>query len=509
MTIQTKTVSEFKGCRFLVPAYQRGYRWTKHEVTALLNDVWEFSTEGDKKYCLQPLIVKKRDDDMFEVVDGQQRLTTIYIFMKIAAQKIQSVTLPFEIEYKTRENSATFLKSLSNNMDLKSEKKKNVDYFHIVSAYEAINEWFERQENKSVEIRELNKKMYENVSFIWHELPEDEDPIAMFRKVNLGKIPLTNAELIKALLLNRDNFTEKNVNTQIEISRSWDRIEQGLYNDSFWYFLNENDPNGTRIDMLFEVLAERQNDKSNNPILKQNYFAFLVFSSILNETNDKAQFVEKLWEEVEKLYFEFQDWYDDLDKYHIIGYLVASGIRVSEILNLTKGKRKSDGKKELLNKTKHTLEKYEPLSEISYEDKNVVKKILLLFNIATLVNKSEKQNRFPFEVYKKRFWDIEHIHAIADKSGDADDALWNLTLLDSKTNREPEYAAESFDVKRRIILERESEGLFVPTCTKNVFLKAYSSKPENMDIWKDEDKQNYIEEIEKTLDIFFRGDDFE
>ncbi|MFX3636846.1 MAG: DUF262 domain-containing protein, partial [Candidatus Pristimantibacillus sp.] len=88
MAIEKKTIGALKDHRFFVPSYQRGYRWTEFEVTALLDDVSDFSSAGDQMYCIQPLIVKKRDDGSFEVVDGQQRLTTIYIFMKIAAQEI-------------------------------------------------------------------------------------------------------------------------------------------------------------------------------------------------------------------------------------------------------------------------------------------------------------------------------------------------------------------------------------------------------------------------------------
>ena len=239
MAIVTKTIGELKDYRFFVPSYQRGYRWTEHEVTALLDDIYEFSTEGNKSYCIQPLAVKNRDDGSFEVVDGQQRLTTIYIFMKIASQEIRSATPPFELEYKTRSDSAVFLKSLSDDKDLEKEKNKNIDFYHIASAYEKINHWLDSQPDKSVAIQELNTKIRKNVFFIWYELPIDNDPIAIFTKVNLGKIPLTNSELIKALLLNKDNFSTDINKRQTEISVAWDRIEQGLRNDSFWYFLNE------------------------------------------------------------------------------------------------------------------------------------------------------------------------------------------------------------------------------------------------------------------------------
>ena len=104
--IKTKTVGELKDYSFFVPSYQRGYRWTKNEVEALLNDIYEFSTEGNQKYCLQPLIVKRKEDGSYEVVDGQQRLTTIYIFMKIASQEIRSATPPFS---KVKIGSVNFL----------------------------------------------------------------------------------------------------------------------------------------------------------------------------------------------------------------------------------------------------------------------------------------------------------------------------------------------------------------------------------------------------------------
>ena len=212
------------------------------------------------------------------MVDGQQRLTTLYIFMKIASQEIRSALPPFELEYETRKDSAVFLKSLSDNDNLEEKKTKNIDYYHIAFAYETINRWFDKQQDKSVAIQKLNTKIRESVFFIWYEMPPETDPITMFTKVNLGKIPLTNAELIKALLLNKDNFSTDIDKRQLEISIAWDRIEQGLRDNSFWYFLNEKEQSGTRIDILFEILAVELNSKLPSKISpNQNYFPFFVF----------------------------------------------------------------------------------------------------------------------------------------------------------------------------------------------------------------------------------------
>ena len=172
---------------------------------------------------------------------------------------------------------------------------------------------------------------------------------------------------------------------------------------SFWYFLNEREQSGTRIDMIFDLLANEENTKFSTPIsTNQNYFSFLVFLEKLNFSFNKEEFVKNLWDEVEKQYAEFQDWYSDLDKYHIIGYLVSSGVKIAEIFTLTRGKRKSDVVKALLEKAKIVTGKYD-LSDISYDNQNhrrKIRKLLLLFNIATLVCKSEKQYRFPFDIYK-------------------------------------------------------------------------------------------------------------
>jgi len=514
MSINTKTIGELKDLRFFVPAYQRGYRWMEHEVTALLEDISEFSTEGNKRYCIQPLIIKHRDDGSYEVVDGQQRLTTIYIFMKIAESKTEYTT--FDLEYETRKNSQEFLSTLPAQGEINED---NIDYFHITTARKTINDWLDSQGNRFKALTEVYNKMIDSVFFIWYVMPPESDPIEMFTKVNLGKIPLTSAELIKALLLNKDNFSDDIYKRQMEISLDWDRIEQGLRDDSFWYFLNQKEESGTRIDMLFELLANEENARIPKPITKdQNYFSFLVFLSAMNVLTDKSEkekYVKNLWGKVQARYAEFRDWYEDLDKYHIVGYLIVTGVKISDIVDLMRGKRKSTVKNDLLDRARKTISGNidEPaLMNVvkGVTDSRKIRNLLLLLNIATLVCKSEKQYRFPFYIYKGEAkgsykWDVEHIHANADDSGETDDTLWNLTLLDSNTNRDPRYAAKPFNDKRTIILDRESKGLFVPLCTKNIFLKSYTQNPVDMVIWGDDDKLSYVSAFARTLNDFFEG----
>ncbi|HGF7372278.1 TPA: DUF262 domain-containing protein, partial [Vibrio cholerae] len=82
--LELKPINDLLDLSFFIPAYQRGYRWSKRQVTELLNDVYEFCLNKNKTeqdfYCLQPVVVKARGDQ-WELVDGQQRLTTILIIL--------------------------------------------------------------------------------------------------------------------------------------------------------------------------------------------------------------------------------------------------------------------------------------------------------------------------------------------------------------------------------------------------------------------------------------------
>ncbi len=98
-TLGLKPVGEISG-RFLVPAYQRGYRWGAAEVRALLDDIW---ANGDKPYCLQPVVVKHRDGNEWELIDGQQRLTTLFlVFRYMQREGVPSIEAPYAIHYETR-----------------------------------------------------------------------------------------------------------------------------------------------------------------------------------------------------------------------------------------------------------------------------------------------------------------------------------------------------------------------------------------------------------------------
>ena len=78
----TLSIEKLSGNSFFVEDYQRGYKWSVQQVVDLLTDINEFEEKGDF-YCLQPLALIDMGDNKYEVIDGQQRLSTLFIILSI------------------------------------------------------------------------------------------------------------------------------------------------------------------------------------------------------------------------------------------------------------------------------------------------------------------------------------------------------------------------------------------------------------------------------------------
>ena len=245
--LELKLVGDIQG-KFNVKSYQRGYRWNKEEVIRLLDDIY-FS--GTNNYCLQPIVVKE-DGEYYELIDGQQRLTTLFLIYKYMNKASnQFIEEPkFSLKYETRQESEKFLLDI----DLE-QKEKYIDFYFMGTAYETIEKWFNEKEKKST-ITNFNKYLDENVKIIWYQVDKSENSIELFNRLNIGKIPLTSAELIKALFLSQNN-NGINTERQEEIALQWDTIERELNNNSFWYFLSNSDTKyyQTHIDLILDLIA--------------------------------------------------------------------------------------------------------------------------------------------------------------------------------------------------------------------------------------------------------------
>jgi len=420
---------------FFIPSYQRGYRWTETQVKQLLDDIWQFSKKDEKRkgefYCLQPIVVKQLDDKQtYEVIDGQQRLTTLFLIIKYFEDTIKRNFPNFSFsspDYKTRTNSKAFLDYIK--IKTEGESKLYVDYFHIWKAYDSINKWFEKKEkendmNQIDFVNTLLKRKMEdrdgneidtanNVRVIWYEVSgtENDNPIEIFSHLNIGKIPLTNAELIKALFLQKENFFDKEATLkQIQIASEWDIIEKALQNNALWLFIY-NSKNllqyDNRIEYIFDLMQNRTEESEYYHTFNEFYY------NDFPDKNNKPD-IDKIWLKVKRYFLTFDEWFKNDELFHNIGYLIACGKDVDAIkrIKAASNKTKTDFKDHVRKEVRKLVNCN--VDDLEYDDP-YVRKILLLFNIQTMQNSNM---RFPFDKYKEIEWDIEHIRSQTDKEID-------------------------------------------------------------------------------------------
>jgi len=411
---ELKLIEDLFDKQFIVPQYQRGYRWTKQQVGDLLADLWNFHLLGSPSsfYCLQPVIVKKKDSQ-YELIDGQQRLTTIYILLRYLHEVLQ-VENPgsFSLEFATRLNSRDFLQKIK-----LEQRKDNIDFYHICGAQECIAEWFKGKEETDAAQR-LYTTLRKHTSVIWYQL--DETPGAeheVFMRINSGKIPLTNAELIKALFLKRSAEEKEDdqrlfERRQLEIATEWDRMEARLQDDAFWYFLNKKTKHAaTRLDFVFNSLLPAKEPKHDE------YDTFRYFNNELNKATTD-QLVEH-WQRMKERFQLLESWFTNRNLYHLVGYLISTDVPVQDLIKSSKNKTKKAFKAYLKQHISERIN-WERLEELSYgSDNKELQRILLLFNVETMRKSKDVGSRFPFYSYNgagttSKPWSLEHIHAQND-----------------------------------------------------------------------------------------------
>lgn len=581
MNLEEKIISEITG-KFTIEAYQRGYRWGKDEVEYLLEDISEIP--DGQKYCLQPVVVKNVNDT-YELIDGQQRLTTLYLIMKYLNAYVD---IKFSIEYATRksENGHIGSKELLETIDKidLSLPSNNIDELFIKKSYGIVKTWFNGEKSKMMSFA---NKLQNYVTIIWYEVDDDEDSVNIFTRLNIGKINLTNAELVKALFLSRGKKDSEGryagnpygieEKKQHEIALGWDLMEKDLHNEKFWTFITneKSDHYPIRMELLFDMIEMKPSDESN-------FYTFNRFYERFKNSDNRYE----TWELIERYMQQLKEWYHSFDLFHHIGFLVATGTSVKSLLDIAMSTdnpiKKSDFKLRVLDmireKMVFTVGDKDfgveiDYAELNYEDHSkFIQYVLLLFNIETIRQKGDENVRFPFYRYKNEgTWSLEHIHAqnseslktnqewkewleihkksleglevysddkkqieeVIDKMNtvithinekgykgsirnefnavapavinilsDGDDKSQMHTLSNMALLTVGENAAlnnSTFDVKRMKIIAMDKAGEYIPVCTRNVFMKYYSSSDTKLHFWSEEDRKGYISAMNNVL----------
>lgn len=494
---------------YLIPYYQRGYRWDLENVEALLDDLHNFMLSDEKKYCLQPIVVAPAIDEegynIWEVIDGQQRLITMNIIFNYLNRP------SYFIKFDKRRKSTDFLQNLSS----ESYNHDEPDFHFMSQAYEIIKKWFEEKTKNDVGyIDDFNSTLTKRVEVIWYQIEElhnitskdeiESKKIDIFNRLNIGKIPLTDAELIRALLLSKIKYglsEREAILRQSEISAEWHRIEMELRNEEFWFFINNREIGETAstIEFIFKLMAENNTKKYSTYL----WFEKEIKSDCLDEktkNEEEAYNADKLWKKTKEYFGKLKYWFENDYLYHHLGYIIA--LENNPITTIRKFIKNADCKKSefkiwVFQEVKNLVANID-LQEVNYEKNTAdLTKIFLLHNILiseTLQN--AQKNRFPFNLYKKTDkdggWSIEHIHAQQSKEmkeinaikkwlEDTYDTIKDIQIVEKKNTRDENQSEEEVDIqqyKDQITRIRENETIDLEefNILKNKLIEIFDSE---------------------------------
>ena len=197
--INLVSVCELQNKKFFVPNYQRGYKWREKDVEYLIEDIAEIAQDDNSDYCLQPIVVapkwEQKDcptcghiiestEEGYILVDGQQRLTTIWLIINWAKHNNIDISWNFDIKYDTRNDSNDYLNDVKDKGS--AENKGTCDTHYFSKALDTIAA-------KKGQLQSFFYNLKKNVKIIWYEVDPEEGP-AHFERLNNAKIGLTNAE---------------------------------------------------------------------------------------------------------------------------------------------------------------------------------------------------------------------------------------------------------------------------------------------------------------------------
>ena len=141
------------------------------------------------------------------------------------------------------------------------------------------------------------------------------------------------------------------------------------------------------------------------------YSTFRFFSKKFNSKTQEA--VEENWKEIKDYYQRFNEWFNERDLYHKIGFLVCvNAASIKTLYKKSSTLTKTEFRQFLDNQIKDNLKNIS-LEDLQYGDKNI-KWVLLLYNILTMLNSPKDNSCFPFDIFKNENWDIEHITSVKD-----------------------------------------------------------------------------------------------
>lgn len=449
--------SQLKQIYYNIPDYQRGYEWGENNVRLLLEDLKKFLdkiyiSDTDKFlddklfYCLQHItIISKDNGEYYNVVDGQQRLTTIAI---ILAYFGKADLLKGKLKYSSREDTGEFL----NNeiftrkyweQNDKEEDVKHKDEFYIRAAANMVQTWDKEQTWNSNQRKRYIEILLNRTKLIVNVVSGNEEMI--FANINGAKAELDGADLLRAVQIthsSKEKYEITHSDNSNEVNEY--RVKMGMLLDEINNWCGQKDVR----TFLGRFLKDDSFDKSgfNEKLYPINYlyrmmyemhpdnnmpFEFRFFEYGLDiKGNGVGDDNWEMYIELKRIYGFVRDWYESDEIYHYLSYLFSNFKSKVNFVAIYKTWENSKGKLSFITELKKEISKYileiyssdgenneEPakeklknvLANLSfswYHNKESLVKILILLDV---IYSCKSKYRLPINYFVSKGEDIEHI----------------------------------------------------------------------------------------------------
>jgi hypothetical protein len=418
--------------RFYIAPYQRGYKWASNDMNApvciLMNDLFNAKENELKEYYLQYITTKSAKYnaiDVLEVIDGQQRLTTLTILLSILGLKnghpaISNNRLSYEVRQKVSayfdkyiyQNIGTILEKTWDEFITESTDNNEQDIYYLFHAANKINDMIdEKCKNVSSLTKEFEEFVLENVKIILNNIEGNVNCEEIFSNLNSNKVDLTEDELIKGLLLTNSARERENSERRISyreitevraiIGRQWDEIAHWINNEEIRaFFFSKTTPTSSLNELLL-LLALYDEYKLEAHSRGKNEIFYHFDLQIKNKTKKASEYFRK-YKELRNI---LNEWFTDDEIYNCIGYLFFSKnskyTTIKNFLSLLKC-NKENMKKQLRAYIIDMLNL--EIDELDYEkNSREISNLLLAINVFCY------NGRFNFSTFSKQKWSLEHI----------------------------------------------------------------------------------------------------
>lgn len=444
-----------KSPKYYIGPYQRGYKWNSSsrydQVPQLIFDTYEAFLQKSESYYLQYITVKyDRNKDWLEVIDGQQRLTTLSLLFYLVGEYQKENIAEGRVIYSRYKEANVFNKVVDYIKDNTAENDKDLpeqDFYYLTKAARCIKNFLTLLMDKS-KLSDYIDYMRNHVMIILNKENEFSSAEETFLNLNDNKVPLTNSYLIKGLLLtlavrkqSANNFTysyEEILNQRSIMGREWDEIYSwiSIPKISNFFFPSENDgmeklleyalytTSGitvpTQKDYVLEEFAKTLQEAPQKSLQENNLQLFNKY----NERIKNADAAFLVLKRIKHIYRKLQGIYENPKLYNLLGYVMFCK---KTTYDLSKVFDKSDA--ELIAELKRLALQAMPVLQDSNNDKDNTRRYPnlcysstndeltnLLLSFSVFPELSDRNYRFDFCAYAQEKWSFEHISPQHPKS---------------------------------------------------------------------------------------------